>query len=206
MYIGMKRLVAALVSAYTEGSGITYDTGFVVGPAFAANLTFNVNDNPDYGDDAEIANDNGLNGYSGTVDASDMEQSVMASLLGWLSTGTTAIEYTGTDAQAPEAGFGYIRVRQKPNSTTPYYEGWWFKRAQFTMQNHAANTKKGSISWEHPQLSVKGLGSYIDNSGKLKFFDTETFSAYSDAVTWLNGKANISAQTAQATQTQGSGT
>ena len=200
MYIGMKRLVAAAVSAYTAGSAITYGSGFEVGPAFAANLTFNANDNPDYGDDVEIANDNGLNGYSGTIDASDMEQSVMGQLLGWISSGTTAIEYTGTDDQAPYMGFGYIRVRQKANNPAPYYEAWWFKRAQFTMQNHVANTKKGSISWEHPQLNVKGFGSYIDNSGKAKFFDTETFSAYADALTWLNGKANISAQVSNDTQ------
>ena len=192
MYIGMKDLVAAVVSSYTRGSAITYGTGFSVGPAFAANINFTVNDNPDYGDDVEIANDNGLNGYNGTVDASDMEQSVMADLLGWEKAGTTAIEYTGTSDLPPDVGFGYIRVRQKPNSTTPYYEAWWFKRAQFTMQNHAANTKKKSIEWGHPQLNVNGLGSEIDNTGKVKWFDTETFDTYAAAKTWLNGKANIS--------------
>ena len=192
-YIGMKRLVAAVVSSFTPGSAITYGTGFVVGPAFAANINFLVNDNPDYGDDAEINNDNGINGYNGTVDASDMEQGVMGDLLGWDKTGTTAIEYTGTDAMPPDVGFGYIRVRQKPYSTTPYYEAWWFKRAKFSMQTMTDSTKKKQIEWGHPQLSVNGFGSLIDNSGKLKYFDTETFSAYADAVTWLNGKANISA-------------
>ena len=110
MYIGMKNLVVAPVSAYTPGSVITYGTGFSVGPAVAANLTFSVNDNPDYGDDVEIANDNGINGYSGTVDAADIEQNVLADMLGWEHTGTTNIEYTGTSDQAPYMGFGYVRV------------------------------------------------------------------------------------------------
>lgn len=197
MYIGMKDLVAAVVSSYTRGSAITYDTGFSVGPAFAANISFVINDNPDFGDDVEIANDNGINGYNGTVDASDMEQSVMAALLGWDSSGTTAIEYTGTSDMPPEVGFGYLRVRQKPHSTTPYYEGWWFKRAQFSMQNHTANTKKRQIEWGHPQLGVNGLGSETDNTGKVRWFETETFSSYADALTWLRTKANISTQTQQ---------
>lgn len=194
MYIGMKDLVAAVVSSYARGSAITYGTGFSVGPAFAANINFVINDNPDFGDDVEIANDNGINGYNGTVDASDMEQSVMASLLGWASSGTTAVEYTGTSDMPPEVGFGYIRVRQKPHTTAPYYEAWWFLRAQFSMQNVNANTKKRQIEWGHPQLSVNGQGSETDNTGKVKWFNTETFDSYSAALTWLRGKANISTQ------------
>ena len=62
-YIGMRNPVAAPITAYTEGSAITYGNGMILGPAVAANLTFDVADNPDYGNDVIIDNDNGINGY-----------------------------------------------------------------------------------------------------------------------------------------------
>ena len=62
-YIGMRYPVAAPVTSHTDGSAITYGTGFVIGNAVAANISFDVNDNPDYGDDIMIDNDTGISGY-----------------------------------------------------------------------------------------------------------------------------------------------
>lgn len=194
-YIGMRHLVAAPVTSYTPGSAITYGTGFVAGPAYAADLTYVVNDNPDHGDDVEVNNDNGVNGYNGTVDATDMEENVKADMLGWEKIGTTDVEYEATDQEAPKMGWGFIRVRKKPYTKAPVFEAKWFHMAQFTQQTISASTKKRQIEWNHPRLNVNGIGAYLDNTGKVRWFRQKTFDTEAAAKAWLNGKANISAST-----------
>ena len=194
-YIGMRYLVAAPVTTYTEGSAITYGPGFVIGPAAAADLTYIVNDNPDSGDDVELNNDNGVNGYNGTVDSNYIEDSVTADLLGWEKIGTTDIEYEQTDQMPPKYGWGFMRVLMKPHSSTPYYECKWHHMAQFTQQKITGSTKKRQVEWNHPQLNVNGIGAYLDNTGKARWFRHKTFNNYADAKAWLNGKAGITPAT-----------
>lgn len=199
MYIGMRYLVAAPIETYTEGSAITYGSGFVVGPAFAANLNYDIADNPDYGDDVELANDNGCNGYNGTVESNDIEDAIKADLLGWKAIGTTDIEYAATDEMPPEMGWGFMRVRVKPHQKQPVYEAKWFHRAQFSEQNLTGSTKKKQIEWNHPVLNVNGLGAYLDSSGAVHWFRHKTFATYAAAKAWLDGKANISSTPATST-------
>ena len=89
-YIGMRSPIAAVISSHTDGSAISYNTGFVVGKAVEASINFDKNDNPDYGDDVIVDNDTGLNGYSGTMDVSMLSAEVRAKLLGWDPDATTA--------------------------------------------------------------------------------------------------------------------
>lgn len=187
-YIGMRSPVAALINSHTDGSPITYDTGFVIGTAVAANLTMQMNDNPDYGDDVIQDNDTGINGYSGTVDVNALAAGVREKLLGWSKTGTV---YSATDEAAPYVGFGFIQVMMYQG--TKSYEAWWFHKAQFSQQGLSASTKQRQIEWNHPQLNVTGMGVYIDDSGNAKFFDWSTFATEDAAKAWLYSKANISA-------------
>ena len=48
---GMGYPVAALVNTYTEGSSITYQTGFVIGTGVEAVYNVETSQNEDYGDD-----------------------------------------------------------------------------------------------------------------------------------------------------------
>ena len=192
-YIGMRSPVAAAVTAHTDGSAITYGTGFVIGPAVAANLTMDVADNPDYGDDIIIDNDAGVNGYNGTLETNNISADVRASLLGWEAVGTTVTHYDVTDAAAPIVGWGFIRVKMFKGTRS--YEAFWFHKAQFTPASVNGNTKQKQITWNHPNLNVKGLGAYIDNSGKAKYFQWMEFESETAAKTWLYGKANISQTT-----------
>ena len=192
-YIGMRSPVAAAVSAHTDGSAITYGTGFVIGPAVAANLNLDIADNPDYGDDIIIDNDTGCNGYSGTLETNYISADVRASLLGWEPVGTTVTHYEVTDGSAPVVGWGFIRVTMF--KATRSYEAFWFHKAQFTPTSINGNTKQQQIAWNHPQLNVKGLGAYIDDSGKAKYFDWMSFESEAAAKTWLYTKANISTTT-----------
>lgn len=189
-YIGMRNPVAAPITAHTDGSAITYGTGMVIGPAVAANLTLNVADNPDYGDDIIIDNDAGVNGYSGTLETNDITAEGRAMLLGWEPVGTTVTHYDVTDANAPMVGWGFIRVKMFHGVRK--YEAFWFHKAQFTPASINGATKQQQINWNHPQLNVKGLGAYIDSSGKAKYFQWMEFTTEADALAWLYGKANIS--------------
>lgn len=189
-YIGMRNPVAAPISAHTDGSAITYGTGMVLGPAVAANLTMDVADNPDYGDDVIIDNDNGINGYSGTLETNDITAEGRAMVLGWTPIGTTITHYEVSDDAAPYVGWGFIRVKMFKG--TRAYEAFWFHKAQFSPNAINASTKQRQIEWNHPQLSVRGMGAYIDASGKAKYFDWMTFATEAEAKTWLNTRANIS--------------
>ena len=66
--VGMLHVVAALITSHEDGSAIVYSPGFSVGPGVAADITFQTADNPDMGDDVVIDNDNGVTGYTGTME------------------------------------------------------------------------------------------------------------------------------------------
>ena len=192
-YIGMRYPVAAPVASHTDGSAISYGTGFVIGNAVAANINFDVNDNPDYGDDVMIDNDTGLSGYNGDIDVNMLSATVRASLLGWdsVSSGTPAAvtHYEVSDETTPQMGFGFIHIGMLAGVKS--YEAYWFHQCRFTQNNIAASTKKKQIEWNHPKLNFTGEGVYIDSSGKAKFFDWMSFDSEASAKAWLKTKAGI---------------
>ena len=60
-YIGMRNPKFWPISTpRVDGSAISYGSPVVIGPAVSANVTFDIADNPDYGDDVVIDNDNGV--------------------------------------------------------------------------------------------------------------------------------------------------
>ena len=192
-YIGMRYPVAAAVASHTEGSAISYSTGFVIGNAVAANISFDVNDNPDYGDDIMIDNDTGLSGYSGDIDVNSLSATVRASLLGWdsVSSGTPSAvtHYEVSDETTPQMGFGFIHVGMLAGVKS--YEAYWFHQCRFTQRTITAATKKKQIEWNHPKLNFTGEGVYIDSTGKAKFFDWMSFDSEASAKAWLKTKAGI---------------
>lgn len=192
-YIGMRNPVAAPIASHTDGSPITYGTGMVLGPAVAANLTFDVADNPDYGDDIIIDNDNGVNGYSATLETNNLTAEGRAMVLGWKAkpgTGNTVTHYEVTGDAAPYVGWGFIRVKMFKGVRS--YEAFWFHKSQFTPNGINASTKQRQVEWNHPQMSAQGMGVYLDNSGEVKYFDWMEFTTEAAARTWLYGRANIS--------------
>lgn len=188
-YIGMRNPVAAPIASHTDGSAITYGTGMILGPAVAANLTFDVAGNPDYGDDIIIDNDNGINGYSATLETNNITAEGRAAVLGWNPVGTTVTHYEVTGDAAPYVGWGFIRVKMFRGVRS--YEAFWFHKSQFSPNGINASTKQRQVEWNHPQMSVQGMGVYLDNSGKVKYFDWMEFATEAAAQTWLYGRANV---------------
>ena len=190
--VGMLHLVAAPIQSHTDGAAITYGAGFKVGPAVDASITFEYNDNPDWGEGIMLDNDNGISGYSGTLENNYIDEASAAKLYGWEVNGTgDNVEYEAVDGAAPPFGFGYVRVML--NKTTTNIRAFWFHKAQFTPGSYAnAHTKERQISWQHDTSNITGSGVYLDATGKARFFIVKKFGTVADAEAWLNNKANIS--------------
>ncbi len=187
--IGMKYAVAAAISAHTDGSAITYGTGFTVGHAVSANVSFSSNDTKDYGDNVAVDTDNGVNGYTIEFESNDIAPAVRANLLGWLADATTATQYDLTDAAAPEVGFGYIQ--QLRTDGTDAYDAYWFYKVRFSENSMNASTKEENIAWQHKTINGTGVGCYIDSTGKAYYVAYMRFATETAATAWLNTKANI---------------
>ena len=194
-YIGMRKPIFAPITSRVDGSAITYGTPLVIGPAVQAQVTFDVADNPDYGDDVIIDNDKGINGYNITLETNDISADARAACLGWTavsSTGTTptVTHYEAGDGQPPEGGFGFIRV--KLFKSTRKYEAFKFHALQFSDGGENASTKQKQITWNHPTMNGAGIGCYIDSSGEAKYFNWMEFTTESAALTWLYGQFGAS--------------
>ena len=191
-YIGMRKPQFAPISTpRVDGSAITYGTPIVLGPAVQANVSFDVADNPDYGDDVIIDNDKGINGYNITLETNDISAEGRATCLGWeavSSTGTTPVVqyYKVTDEEPPEGGLAYIRVKMYNN--TRKYEAFFFHCLQCSSGGENASTKEKQITWNHPTINAAGIGVYLDSTGVVKYFDWMEFETEAAAQTWINGK------------------
>lgn len=192
-YVGMRRLVAAPIESYAEGSPITYGSGMILGPAVAANINFDVADNPDCGDDVLINTDSGINGYNATMEVTQIYKEGRAMVLGWKPKGSPTTHYEVDGAAPPDIGWGFIHWGQE--NGVKIVEAYWFHRSQCSMNTISASTKKKQIEWGHPQLNVQGMGVYIDNTGEPKYFDWMEFESIAAAESWLFAKANITGAT-----------
>ena len=195
-YIGMRKPQFAAVSGTrTDGSAISYGTPIVLGPAVSANVTFDVADNPDYGDDVIIDNDKGINGYSIALEVNDITAAGRAACLGWKKvmdsvTTTNVDHYEANDDAPPEGGLAYIRVKMFKG--VKKYEAFFFHCLQCSSGGENASTKQKQITWNHPTINAAGIGVYIDQTGKARYFDWMEFDSESAAQTWINSKFGYS--------------
>lgn len=189
--VGMNYPVASVISSYTPGSAITYGTGFVVSEARGATVTWETENGEFYGDDVLLDAAKGIVGYTIDFEAAGLADGVREKLLGEVK---SSDEYSITGADAPDVGFGYIRVMRDnaSGSVVENYEGWWFHKIKFGQPNEEARTKERSIEWRAPTINGTGMGVFLATAdAKPKFAVHETFATLAAAKTWLNSKANI---------------
>ena len=185
---GMGYPVAALVNTYTEGSSITYQTGFVIGTGVEAVYNVETSQNEDYGDDELQDFDNGANGISGTLELNMVSQETLAKLLGWSSSGTSPKVYHITDDAAPYCGFGYY-FRDVASGG---YTARWIHRCRFSRPSHTARTKEKQVEWNHPTLDWQGSVIHLATpADKGVWNDEASFSTTAAAKAWLKTKAGI---------------
>ena len=192
--VGMMYPVFAPLTTHTDGSMPTYGTGVVIQEARNCNITKTYNDNPLYGDDRIVDDDNCLTALTASFEPTGLNDSDRTLLFGEeeISVGGLTCQVE-SDNETPYGGFGYIRKMR--DSGTLKYEAWIILKIKFQEESQNTATKEGSISWNTPTLNGRAAGLYIDNTGKLRWRVHESFETMSAAKSWINTVLNVSTAT-----------
>ncbi len=190
--VGLRYFVAAKIKNETRGQALEYEKGMRLGPARAANVTFERNTDPLYGDDVIQDDDNGIIGGSIETETTQMTSLERCYILGEEPVDGAENEYDGSDEAAPYVGCGYFRVLRQNRKTI--FEAWWYHKMQFSENQLSAATKESRITWQTPRLSGRLFGVFIDASGKIRFYRRAEFATEAAAIAWLVKKANMAAE------------
>ena len=189
--VGMMYPVFAPISAHTDGSMPTYGTGFVIQEARNATVNREYQNNPLYGDDRIVDDDNGMTGLTISFEPTGLSEDDRKKLLGEEESEVTGISGQWvSDNETPWGGFGFIR-KMRANGTKKF-EAWITLKIKFQEETMTTSTKEGSITWNTPTLNGRAAGLYVDSSDKLRFQLHETFDTIAAAKTWLNTRLNVS--------------
>ena len=187
--VGMMYPVFAPLSAHTDGSMPTYGTGHVIQEARNATVTRNYNDNPLYGDDRIVDDDNGMTGMTVSFESTGLTMEDRISILGEEVVSTSDDAQWESDVATPYGGFGYIRVMRDAGARK--FEAYWILKIKFQEESQETATKEGSITWRTPTLNGRAVGCDVDGTGKLRFRQHKVFASASAAKAWLNNKLNV---------------
>ena len=188
--VGMMYPVWAPIATHTDGSMPTYSAGTVIQEARSAIVTREYANNPLYGDDRIVDDDNGMTGLTMSFESTGLSDADRKALLGEEDYGTSGVSGQWvSDNETPWGGFGYIR-KMRLNGVKKF-EAWWTLKIKFQEEQQATNTKEGSIQWGTPTLNGRAAGLYVDSTDKMRFQLHKTFTAIADAKAWLNTMAGI---------------
>ena len=192
--VGLMYPVFAPLVSHTDGSMPTYGTGRAIQEARNVSITKTYNDNPLYGDDRIVDNDNGLQSLTMSFESTGLSDADRVMLFGEAQGavgGLTA--YLEGDNETPWGGFGYIR-RMRDNGVRKY-EAWIVLKIKFQEESQSTATKEGSITWGTPTLNGRAASLYIDSSDEMRFRAHQTFDTIAAAKNWINTVLNVSAAT-----------
>ena len=188
--VGMIYPVWAPMTAHTDGAMPTYGTGRVLQEARNATVNKEYANNPLYGDDRIVDNDNGMIGLTISFESTGLSDSDRVAVLGEVQYGTSGVSgQWETDKETPWGGFGYIR-KMRENGTKKY-EAWWTLKIKFQEESQVTSTREGQITWNTPTLNGRAASLYVDSGDDAKFRLHKTFTAIADAKNWLKSYANI---------------
>ena len=188
--VGMMYPVWAPLATHTDGSMPTYSAGTVIQEARNATVTREYANNPLYGDDRIVDDDNGMTGLTMSFESTGLSDADRKALLGEEDYGTSGVSGQWvSDNETPWGGFGYIR-KMRLNGVKSF-EAWWTLKIKFQEESMATSTKEGSIQWNTPTLNGRAAGLYVDSSDKQRYQLHKTFAAIADAKAWLNALAGI---------------
>lgn len=189
--IGMMYPVWAPIATCVDGSMPTYGTGRLLQEARTATVTKEISNNPLYGDDRVVDDDNGITGLTVSFESTGLTMEDRVSVLGEEIVNTD--EQWESDVSTPYGGFGYIRVMRE--NGTVKYEAYHILKIKFQEESQETATREGAIQWRTPTLNGRAVGCDVDGSGKLRFQLHEKFSSMSAAKSWMNTILNVSAAT-----------
>ena len=194
--MGLMYPVWAPLQSHTDGSMPTYGTGRVIQEARNVTVTKEYANNPLYGDDRIVVDDNGMTGLTMTFESTGLSNEDRVALFGEEANANTS---TGgqweSDNETPYGGFGHICKMFDDVTNSKYYEAWLVLKIKFQEESQTAATKEGTISWGTPTLNGRAASLYVDSSDKQRFRLHKKFDTASAAKTWLNTLLNVSATT-----------
>ena len=188
--VGMMYPVWTPLTGHTDGSMPTYGTGIVIREARNATVNREYANNPLYGDDHIVDDDNGLTGLTMSFESTGLTDADRVAMLGEeANANTTTGGQWVSDNETPWGGYGYIR-KMRLNGVRSF-EAWWTLKIKFQEESMATQTREGQITWGTPTLNGRADGLIIDSSDKQRYQLHKTFETISAAKAWLNGLANI---------------
>ena len=189
--VGMMYPVFAPITTHTDGSMPTYGTGRVIQEARNATVNREYQNNPLYGDDRIVDDDNGMTGLTISFESTGLSDADRLALLAEDQYGTSGVSGQWvSDNETPWGGFGYIR-KMRDNGTKKF-EAWITLKIKFQEESQATSTKEGSITWNTPTLNGRAAGLYVDSSDKLRFQLHKTFDTIAAAKSYLNTFLSVS--------------
>ena len=190
--VGLMYPVFAPLVSHQEGSMPVYGTGVVIQEARNVNISKTYADNPLYGDDRKVDDDNGLTALGMSFEPTGLSDSDRVLLFGekQISVGGVTALAEGTN-ETPYGGFGYIR-RMRDNGVKKF-EAWIVLKIKFQEENQNTATKEGNINWNTPTLNGRAADLMIDASDETKFRVHFTFETIAAAKAWINTVLNVPA-------------
>lgn len=192
--VGMMYPVFAPLTAHTDGSMPTYGTGVVIQEARNCTITKTYNENPLYGDDRIVDDDNALTALAASFEPTGLSDSDRVLLFGEESISAGGITcQVESDNETPYGGFAYIR-KVRDNGVRKF-EAWLILKIKFQEESQSTATKEGSITWGTPTLNGRAAGLYIDSTDKLRWRLHYTFATIAAAKSWINTMLNVPSAT-----------
>lgn len=191
--VGMMYPVWAPINSFTEGAMPTYGTGHVIMEARSATVTFEYGNNPDYGDDRVVAEDNSPTGMTMQFESTGISDADRVTVLGE-ETRTSGGQWI-SDQPSPWGGFGYIDKMLDEDAQTFVYKAWITLKIHFQEVSRTSQTREGSTAWGHPQFQGRAIPIDVDGSGKARFQLHQTFETIAAAKSFINGILNVSSAT-----------
>jgi hypothetical protein len=194
-FIGLSHPVwAPFAGDEIEGQEIQYGTGVVIGEAIMADVTFNRSDTRLYASNKLTESDNSITGGTVRINTDDIDDAVLAQIIN-METGEEG-EYIETGDASPYGGFGYVRTRKKKSKTT--HVAMWVYKVQLGIATETANTKGQQTEYQTPTMEGNMMGVIVDAGMKVKYRERKSFETEAEAIAWLDAKANITAEAANA--------
>jgi phi13 family phage major tail protein len=168
----------------------TYGTGRVLQEARNASVNYTSDDNPLYGDNRIVDDDNGLKGITMTFESTGLSDDDRKALFGEEDYGVSGVSGQWvSDNETPWGGFGYV-AKMRDNGVKSY-EAWFTLKIKFREDTRATNTLEGSINWGTPTVNGRAAGLYVDESDDMRYQLHKTFETAAAAKNWLKTLANI---------------
>ena len=190
---GLLYPVFAPLSSHQDGQMPVYGAGHVIHEARVATVTKEYTDNPLYGDNRIVDDDNGLTGLTIAFESTGIDDDDRKLLFGEEAWGTTG--QWESDNETPYGGFAYI-PRMKDDKAGRKYEAWLTLKIKFQETSQETTTQEGQqITWGTPKLSGRAAALDVDGGTKLRFRLHQTFDNIAAAKAWINTLLNVSSAT-----------